>query len=211
MIRIMRHTSAAMLLVLAAIAPVSAQTETLDEGTFKIQVAGSEVGSETFSIRQNGSGPDALIIAKGRVVLDASKGGTQTVATLQLAGPSLRPAAYEIEMHGADSRSMRATVRGSRVSARIMSAAGENQREYLVSDGAVMLDEGIAHQYYFIARRSGTSSSSMPVVIPRESRQGSTTVSYKGSETVSVAGHNLETRHIVVQNAGGAAVDIWAD
>ena len=103
----------------AAFAPLSAQTETLDEGTFRILVSGAEVGMETFSIRRSGSGADAVVIAKGRVVLDASRGGQQIQANVQLAGPTLRPAAYEVEVRGGDAQGIRATVRGSRVSARI--------------------------------------------------------------------------------------------
>lgn len=190
---------------------LSAQTETLDEGVYRILVGGSEVGTENFSIRQNGSGPDAVVIAKGRVNLDASKGGTQINATVQLAGPALRPAAYEMEVRGGDAQGIRATVRGSRVSARIMSSAGENQREYLVSDGAVLIDEGVAHQYYFLARRAGTGSVTVPIVMPRESKQVTATVTYRADESISIAGHNVDARHLVVQPAGSAAVDVWAD
>ena len=206
-------TSAAVLgLALTATpAPVSAQTNTLDEGTYRITVGGTEVGMETFAIRQNGSGPDAVVIAKGRVVLDASKGGTQISATVQLSGPALRPAAYEMQVRGGDAQGISATVRGSRVSARIMSSAGENQREYLVSDGAVLVDEGVAHQYYFLARRAGTGSVTVPIVMPRQSKQVNATVTFKGDESVSIAGKSVSARHLVVQPEGSAAVDVWAD
>jgi hypothetical protein len=196
---------------LAAIVPVDAygQTASLDEGSFRILVNGVEVGTETFAIRQNGSGPDAVVIAKGRVVVD--KGGSQTTATVQLSGPTLRPAAYEMEVRDGDAQSMRATVRGSRVSARIMSSAGENQREYLVSDGAVVVDEGVAHQYYFLARRLGSGVTSVPIVMPRESKQVNATVTSRGEETITVAGKSVTARHFTVQPAGSALVDVWAD
>jgi hypothetical protein len=189
----------------------SAQTETLDEGTYRILVGGAEVGMETFTIRRQGSGADAVVLARGRVVLDASRGGTQVQASVQLAGPSLRPAAYEVEVRGADAQGIRATVRGSRVSARIASAAGENQREYLVSDGAVLVDEGVAHQYYFLARRAGEGAVTVPIVIPRQSKQVMATVTPQGSESITVAGKSVSARHLVVQPQGGSAVEIWAD
>jgi hypothetical protein len=191
--------------------PAFAQTEKLDEGTFRIVVGGSEVGMETFTIRQNGSGADAVVIAKGRVVLDASKGGTQIEASVQLAGAGLRPAAYEVEVRGSDAQGIRATVRGSRVSARIMSPSGENQREYLVSDGAVLVDEGVAHQYYFLARRATAGSVTIPIVMPRQSKQVNATVSLRGDEPVVIAGRSVAARHLVVQPQGSATVDVWAD
>jgi hypothetical protein len=206
-----RTASIALGLCAMAFLPLAAQTETLDEGSYRILVGGAEVGMETFAIRQNGSGPDAVVIAKGHVVLDASKGGTQINATVQLAGPSLRPAAYEMEVRGGDAQGIRATVRGSRVSARIMSSAGENQREYLVSDGAVLIDEGVAHQYYFLARRGGTGSVTVPIVMPRQSKQVNASITFRGDESISVAGKSVQARHIVVAPAGSAVVDVWAD
>ena len=198
-------------LLAAAGAPLAAQTETLDEGTFRIMVSGAEVGMETFSIRRSGSGPDAVVMAKGRVVLDASRGGQQIQANVQLAGPTLRPAAYEVEVRGGDAQGIRATVRGSRVSARITSSAGENMREYLVSDGAVLVDEGVAHQYFFLARRATGSTTNIPIVMPRQSKQVTASVTARGEESIQIGGKAVHARHLVVQPAGSAAVDVWAD
>ena len=38
---------------------LKAQTVTLDEGSFRLRVGGQEVGTETFNIRQNGTGETA--------------------------------------------------------------------------------------------------------------------------------------------------------
>src|SRR5687768_1475716 len=151
----------------AAVADVSAQTVTVDEGTFRILVGGREVGVETFKIGQNGSGAEAVIIASGRVVLES----TEYSANVQLAGAGLRPVAYDVELRGGDARRINAKVSGSRASARTVSASGETMREYLVSDGALLLDDGVAHHYHFIAQRFAGGNSTTPIVIPRESRQ----------------------------------------
>ena len=208
---LVRSLGLAGTLAAVAIAPLAAQSETLDEGTFRILVSGAEVGMETFSIKQSGTGAEAVVLARGRVVLDASRGGQQIQANVQLAGPALRPAAYEVEVRGGDAQGIRATVRGSRVSARITSSAGENMREYLVSDGAVLVDEGVAHQYYFLARRAGGASASIPIVMPRQSKQVTATVTARGEESIQIAGRAVQARHLVVQPAGSAAVDVWAD
>jgi hypothetical protein len=191
--------------------PARAQTVTLDEGTFRLLIGGREVGTETFSIRQNGSGADAVIIARGRVVLDSDPGARQLTSSLQLAGGTLRPAAYDVKLEGADARQIAGRVAGGRFSARIVSSAGENMREYLVSDGAVVVDEGIAHHYYFLARRLGSdASASIPVVIPQDSRQVVAQVSSGPSESVRVGGGSVEGRRLTV-GVGGNERTVWVD
>ncbi|MGH7464450.1 MAG: hypothetical protein ACREK1_04685, partial [Longimicrobiales bacterium] len=169
------------------VTPAAAQTVRLDEGTFRILVDGREVGTETFSLRQNGTGADAVVIAQGRVVLDAN----ETTANVQLSGTGLRLVAYDVELSGADARRIRASVSGSRASARTLSAAGETMKEYLVSDGAVLLDDGVAHHYYMIAKRAEAGASSTPILIPRESRQVQATIRMAGAESVSAGGSTV--------------------
>lgn len=195
------------LLCAGVVSGAAAQTVTLDEGTFRVSVGGREVGTETFSIRRNGTGADAVIIARGRVALDAQ----ETTATAQLAGETLRPAAYDVTVAGGDGQKIAGRVVGGRFSARIVSSAGENMREYLVSDGAMLVDEGIAHHYYFLVRRLEGSSARVPLLIPRESRQVLANVAVEGSETVSIGGENVAARRINVQPNGGAARTVWAD
>jgi hypothetical protein len=188
-------------------APAAAQTVRLDEGTFRILVDGREVGTETFSLRQNGTGADAVVIAQGRVVLDSN----ETTANVQLAGTGLRLVAYDVELSGADARRIRASVSGSRASARTLSAAGETMKEYLVSDGAVLLDDGVAHHYYMIAQRAEAGSRSTPILIPRESRQVQATITVAGSESVSAGGSTVTAQRIVVQPEGGDTRTVWVD
>ncbi|MEX1183903.1 MAG: hypothetical protein WEF86_11775 [Gemmatimonadota bacterium] len=194
----------------ALAAPAAAQTVQLDEGTFRILVNGREVGVETFSIRQNGTGADAVIIAQGRVVLDAAAGGNEVLANVQLAGAGLRPVAYDVELRGGDARRINARVTGSRASARTMSSAGETMREYLVSDGAVLLDDGVAHHYYFIAQRVAAGATRTPIVIPRESRQVQATITAGGQESISAGGQTVSARKIVVTADGGERT-VWVD
>jgi hypothetical protein len=192
-------------------ASAAAQATSLDEGTFRILNGGTEVGMETFSIRQNGTGDDLVVIARGRVVLDTGSGGQEVQASIQLTGAALRPAAYDLEIRGGESQRINARIAGNRASARISSAAGENMREYLVAEGAVLFDDGMAHHYYFLARRAGSSSTTIPVVVPRTSRQLNVTVSVAGSGSVAIGASTLPATHYVVEPAGGATTHVWAD
>src|SRR5687768_16395876 len=97
---------------LAVAGPARAQTVTLDEGSFRLSLGGREVGTEVFSIRQNGSGQSAVIIAVGRIVLDGDKGPQELSSELQVAGGSLRPAAYEVRVQGADAEQIKGRVVG---------------------------------------------------------------------------------------------------
>ncbi|HUF49413.1 MAG TPA: hypothetical protein VMN60_01185 [Longimicrobiales bacterium] len=187
-------------------AALQAQTVTLDEGTFRVLVGGREVGLETFSIRQSGTGADAFVIVQGKVVLEA---GSEYSADLQLAS-GLRPIAYDVEVRGGDARRINARVSGSRASARTVSAAGETMREYLVSEGALLLDDGVAHHYFFLAQRlpaGGTTA----IVIPRESRQVQATVTVAGEESISAGGQTVRARKLVVTLAGGDVRHVWVD
>jgi hypothetical protein len=189
--------------------PAAAQTVRIDEGTYRILLGGREVGSETFAIRQNGVGADAVIIAQGRVVLEQN-GPSEVVANVQFAGAGLRPVAYDLELRGADARRIHGSVTGRRASARI-AAGSETFREYLVTDGAVVLDDGVTHHYYFLGRRALAGATSVPILVPRESRQIQAALTLGGEESVSVAGTATRARRLTVQPEGGDARHVWLD
>jgi hypothetical protein len=201
---------AAGLIALVVPAPAAAQTVQVDEGTFRLLVGGREVGVETFSIRRNGEGADAVVIAQGRVVLN-DNGGSEVIANVQVAGAGLRPVAYDLELRGADARRIRGSVTGSRASARTLSPTGETMREYLVTDGAVILDEGVAHHYYFMAQRAATGATRTPIMVPRESRQLVVTMAMGGEESVSAGGTTTRARRLTVELAGGDTRHVWID
>lgn len=188
-----------------------AQTLTLDEGAYRISVGGRELGTETFSIRQNGTGEGAVIIAVGRVVLDAERGPQELNSELQVSGRGLRPAAYEIRVQGSGAERITGRIVGGRFSAQIVSPAGESMREYLAGEGAVLTDEGVAHHYYFLARRIEGAKSRVPVIIPRQNRQVTAEVSVEGTERISIAGQSFDARKVAVTPAGAAKRYIWID
>jgi hypothetical protein len=200
----------ALLTALAA-TPLQAQTVTLDEGSFRISVGGREVGTEVFSIRQNGNGQNAVIIAVGRVVLDGDKGPQELSSELQVAGGSLRPAAYEVRVQGADAEQIKGRVVGGRFSAQIVSPAGEMMREYLAGDGAVVSDEGVAHQYYFLARRADGKSARIPLIIPRMNRQVVAQVTFGGPEKIAIAGRSYDGQKYTIAAPGTPTREVWVD
>lgn len=207
-----RLAPALPLFLLVAAPPARAQTITLDEGGFRLFLAGREAGTETFSIRRNGTGDDAVIVAQSRTRLETASGEEEITASLEAKGPALRPVAYQLTIQGAQPRRIAGRIAGGRVTARIITGEGEMMREYLAADGAVLLDEGVAHQHYFLARRlDGAAAPRIPVLLPRDSRQAMAKVTASEPETIQVAGRAVSARRLVVEPAGAAARRIWVD
>ena len=199
-----RYALAALATLTAA--PLSAQTTVVDEGSFRLSIRGTPVGTETFAIRRSGTGDAATHVAQGRIALDS---GEQTRALLQVEGPDLRPSAYQIEVTGPEKQSIRGQAAGNRFRATIVSTAGETMREYIASEGAIVLDDGVAHQYYFLA--GSVDGGRVPIIIPRQSRQISASVSSAGTESIRVAGVSVSARRIVVEPAGLPQRIVWVD
>ncbi|MCI0433587.1 MAG: hypothetical protein L0271_08050 [Gemmatimonadetes bacterium] len=181
---------------------------TLDEGEFRLLEKGREVGTETFTIRQSGSGDEAVIIANARV-LPADGSGVDAV--VQVAGGTLRPAAYDIVADSRQDPTIHGIVRGRRVTATIRSSAGENVREYLVSEGAVLAEPAVAHHHWFVAQRAIAGTTRLPLIVPSESRQVFAELSVEPAEPIMVSGRRIDARRVTVRPDGSPERRIWID
>jgi hypothetical protein len=203
----MRHIIYIAAAVAATASALEAQVTVVDEGRFIITRDGRRIGTEDFVIRRTpGAGGDMLT-------------GTATVAyeDRRLA-PAVRtdprgaPLAYQVEIRiGPEvQESLRGQVGRGRFSARIRTPGGESAKEYIVSDGAVILDDEVFHQYYFLGMSARTGS--VPVVVPRRNVQLSMRVeSGGGSEMVEIGGTRVAARHLEVNDPGGATRHVWLD
>jgi len=207
---LLRTVAALGLFALVTPTLAAAQTVVLDQGTYRIAVGGRDVGTETFTIRRSGSGTGAVIIASGRVALAAGD-VRELTSQLQVSGSSLRPAAYDVTVQGDGQEKIAGRIVGGRFSAQISSTSGENMREYLVSDGAILVEEGIAHHHYFIARRIDSGTARVPIVVPRQNRQVWADVAVTGTEAIRIGGQSIEARRITVRPTDGAERVLWAD
>ena len=189
---------------------VAGQT-VVDQGSFRLTLGGQEVGSESFSIRQDGTGPSAVTIAQGTVALDTGKVAQEITSWLRLTPVGARPAEYRLSVQGTTREQITGTVAGGRFSARIVSPAGEMMREYLAGDGALIVDDGLVHQYYFLAQRAGSASARIPVLIPRQSRQVLVTVKPDGTEALEIGGRRVDARRLLVSATGSPDRQLWVD
>ena len=191
-----------------ALAPLAA-AQTGDRGTFQVSVGGRPVGTEEFSIQETGAGESMEIIATGRVNLRLPTGTLELAPRVRTTGFDAQPVSYQVDVGGSSPQKIAGTVGGGRFSARIVTAAGEQLREYVASSGGVILDEAVAHHYYFLARR--TRSGRVPVLVPRENRQVLATVTSRGEETVQIGSKTVSLFHIVVRPDGGEERHVWVD
>jgi hypothetical protein len=196
-------------LVLTGGGTAFAQSAADDAGTFAVSVGGHRVGTEEFAIRQTGVGAGAEIVATGRVTLNLATGSLELAPRLRTTGFQADPVAYEVTVGGDSPRRITGTVGSGRFSARIVTASGEQMREYVASTGATILDDGVAHHYYFLARR--TRSGRVPILIPRENRQTMATVRDMGEQRVSVNGAMVNLFHLTVTPDGGDERHVWVD
>src|SRR5215218_6800541 len=87
-----------LLPALAAAVPTAAQA--VDQGTFRVYVGDREVGNETFSINQTGSGAVAVTMATGRVDLRLPAGSLTLVPRLRAQGVGADPVQYQVDVSG---------------------------------------------------------------------------------------------------------------
>lgn len=199
------RTAALLALALALPGALRAQS---DEGTFRVSIDGRPAGTEEFSIRQSGSGASTEIVASGRVSIRLPSGSLELTPRLRAAGLNADPVAYQVEVGGDAPRRIVGTVGGGRFSAKIVSGSGEQLREYVASSGAVILDDAVAHHYYFLAQRG---PGRVPVIVPRENRQVLATVSPRTEERLEVGGTTANLFRFTVQPAGGEERHVWVD
>jgi hypothetical protein len=143
------------------------------------------------------------------VQLNMPTGSLELSSRLRATGLRADPVAYEITVGGDSPRRIIGALSPGRFSARIVSPSGEQLREYVASSGAVVLDDGIAHHYHFLARR--VRNGRVPILIPRENRQVMATVADHGEEPVNIGGTTVNLFRLTVQPDGGEERRVWVD
>jgi hypothetical protein len=207
----MRTLTSVVALSLALSSTSFAQVTTVDEGSFTISRGGTRpadrIGQESFTIRRTrGAGGD-VVVANATVTFD-----TEHIAPALRTDTSFSPLAYQVEVRtGTDVERLRGRIGGGRFSAQLKTAKGESSKEYIVSDGALILDDDVFHQYYFLVQRVRGGSATIPVVIPRRNTQQTMRIQAGANEQVRVGTSSVEARHFIVQESAGATRQVWAD
>ena len=194
-------------LVLAGGAPLKAQNVVLDEGTFRLASGGTEIGSETFTIRRVGQGAEAHVIANALIELELPSGHEQVKPLLRTA-PDLSVSAYQLEVSGRQPTEIAVTLNGRRFVARTRTPSGEQEREFRASPGAVVLEDGVAHQYWFLSKLA--EGTDVTVLVPRSGSQNRVVVRASRPETLELSGATLPATHATFAIDGGVH-EVWFD
>jgi len=198
---------AVLALSAGAALPAVAQVTTLDEGTFTISRNGTPIGRESFSIKSSPGGMGGPVVQARATVSYDDRRLTPVLKADSIGSPT----EYQLEVRAGANASevLKGVIRRGRFSATMQTPRGENLKEYVVSEGALVLDEDVFHQYYFLAR--GNRTGAVPVVVPHRNVQVVMRIEDRGPATVSIGGQSIAGRALVLVEPAGASREIWVD
>jgi len=199
----------ALLTASAAVVPLTGQAQgvVLDQGAFAVSYHGRPAGTEDFSIRRAGLGPDDAMFANATVTLNQS-GTSQEIRPLLRATPAGVAIEYQVEVVGADALELGLRRVARRYVATIRSVAGEEQREFPAAMETRILEQDVAHFYYFL--RETEPGSVTPVIEPRSRTRLQLTTGASIDDTVLIGSTSLAAQR--VEYTDGAEVRrVWFD
>ncbi len=205
-----RLVPAAILLLAAAAVPATAQQPgPLDEGTYRITVAGHAVGTEAFAVRREGRDVRAV----GRVRLDTATSVLSSMEVWLQTDGDFRPSLFRLRPQGEDRESYTAVREGDRIRVRRTTAEGERYREYLGREGTAVFDPRMAHHWYLVLRPRAEALAEgaveVPAILPARDEEVRLRIRRTGEEEVSAGGgRTTALRHEVT---GGVTATVWTD
>ncbi|HYC51918.1 MAG TPA: DUF6134 family protein [Gemmatimonadaceae bacterium] len=184
---------------------VAQTSAVVDEGTFTVSRAGAPLGRESFRIiRAPGPGGQAFQ-ATGTSVLGDVK------VTSRLATDSTgSPVSYESEVtqRGAMVQRLRGRGRPGRFSVLAQTRTGESAREYVIDNGALVIDEDVFIHFFFVGLAAHHPQ--VIVISPRSAQQARHQVQGRGQETLDIGGRTIAARRFTLTGGSGSR-DVWVD
>ncbi len=122
------------------------------------------------------------------------------------------PVSYEADaaQKGQFTQKTQGRGRPGRFSVLTTTATGrESAREYLLDRGALLLDENVFHQFFFISLARDHAQAN--VISPSVSRQTRFQLEHRGADTVEVAGRLIPSQHFALTGAAGGTREVWVD
>ncbi|MGE0159319.1 MAG: hypothetical protein AB7T31_07880 [Gemmatimonadales bacterium] len=206
-----RRTARLAGLLLAASSVVAssgaAQGVVVDQGRFTVTYGGRAAGTEDFSIRRAGLGPDDAMFANATVSLTRD-GRAQEIRPLLRATPAGVAIEYQVEVTGADRLELGLRRVARRYVATIRSETGEEQREFPAAMETRILEQDVAHFYYFL--RDVEPGTVTPVIEPRSRARLELTAGTPTTEEL-VAGSAPVAARRVEYTSGSEVRIVWFD
>jgi hypothetical protein len=185
------------------------QSVLIDRGTFRLTRGGQEVGQDSFSVLKTGTGATSKILVDGDVLLD----GKRIKSIVETSGEH-GFLGYQANISGQETAKVTVEPRGRRLEVRVQSASGEQARELRAREGAVVMEEGVAHHYFFLGAMyaAGTvrEGAVLPVILARGNDQALLELSTATSASVMVGGRSIEGWQLSL-TMGGVERRVWID
>jgi len=200
-----------LVLLAGWLAPGSLQAQragqTVDEGTFVISRNGAVIGRESFRIVRSPSASGDVFRATAQLAL-----GDQRVVPTLNADSTGAPLSYDVAVQNGPDRQVRlqGRARPGRFSAMLRTRDGESTKEYVVPSSAVVLDDDISHQLYFVTL-SGRRAGPVSVLDPRSNAQITANLERRGEATVEIGGTAVPAQHYVLTAPGIPRREFWVD
>jgi hypothetical protein len=184
-----------------------------EEGTYKILVAGVEVGSEKYAIATTAEGTSSTSVLDFR----NPAGSPQKLhfeSQLEM-DPQFRPRNYRLATDVDGTRGFLVAQFGANQVMFEYGGQGQPHKSgVLVGADYTLLDTNIFHHFIFLARRYDFGGKEKvqrrEVVIPQESESGFLKVSEVGRETVLVGSKRHDAHHLKL-DSGAKLIDLWVD
>ncbi|MGD8360613.1 MAG: DUF6134 family protein [Gemmatimonadota bacterium] len=187
------------------------QNVSVDEGAFRLTVNGEVVGREEFSIRRVGRGSEARLILRGTVDMDSPQGHRTLAPAMEATGAEMAVTAYQVKVTGSRASEIYVTLSGRRYMAKVISARGEEVREFRAGPGSILLDRDVAHQYFLLLPFLDRSDAvSLTVLSPVAGEQTRLTFRRIGEEEVRIGTQLIQGRHYRLEG-GADSGDVWFD
>ena len=176
----------------------------IDDGTFTISRKGAPVGREAFRIARVPGPGGQVFRGSGTTVVEDRR--YTTVLGTDSTG---MPVSYEARLaFGGKNLRIEGRGRPGRFSVLSSTAGGESAREYVLENGALLMEEEVFLHFFFVPLASG--SSSVSVIVPRSAQQSAFTVASRGQESVEIAGVKVAGRRFTI-SSDGVNRDVWVD
>jgi hypothetical protein len=201
-----------LIVAFGTIVPLSGRIEVqtpsiLDQGTFIVSRNGTTIGRESFRVLRAPGPGGQMLRATGQSAIGDERAET-TLGTDSLGVPL----SYDNKVYTRGELTNRVrglSSRPGRFSVFLQTKGGESAREYVLNNGALLMDDGVFHHFYFIPIAS--SHDHVLVIAPRSGQQERFALQDLGADPVRVATKQVDARHLALKGADGESRDVWVD
>ncbi len=177
---------------------LGAQIVLVDRGTFSVSVGGEVIGSEEFTIRRAGNRRSATFMANGVVTLTRGGESQELRLILSAQGADGTAGGYELKIVGQDASEIAIRVVDSRFVSNFRSAAGLEEREFRVSTDTRIVEQFVAHHYYFL--RNLREGETARVIEPRSRTEMDVVAGPSTDEQLRLGGTLVDSRRVTFRS-----------